>query len=125
MLGSLEGMEMEVSGDELEIPEKLSVGQTLDDGEIVIKVMNQGMAMMNMAVKVFNRKVEAKEKITTPAGSFDCYKLSYDVESKVMLKISSKGEEWIAEGIGVVKTATYSKAGKLTGYSLITAITRP
>jgi hypothetical protein len=125
MIGSLEGMEMEVSGDELELPEKLSLGQTLDDGEITIKVMNQGMAMMNMAVKVFNRKVEAKEQITTPAGTFDCFKLSYDVESKVMLKVTSKGEEWIAEGVGVVKSATYSKSGKLTGYSIVTGITKP
>ncbi|HRY98726.1 MAG TPA: hypothetical protein P5550_06680 [Bacteroidales bacterium] len=125
MMGSLEGMEFEVTGDELELPQRLSVGQTLDDGEIIMKVMNQGMAMMTMSVKVFNRQISARENVTTPAGSFDCYKLTYDVESKVMLKVSSKGEEWIAEGTGVVKTATYSKSGKLTSYSLLTGITRP
>ena len=39
------------------------------------------MASMDMSIKIYNRKVEAKEDITTPAGNFSCYKISYDMES--------------------------------------------
>jgi len=60
-------------------------------------------------MEVFERKVEAKEKITTPAGSWDCYKISF--KSKMRMKtagigipINIEGVEYFAPGFGIVKT---------------------
>jgi hypothetical protein len=86
-----------------------------------IQVSSSGITMVNMDVTINNRKVLAKEKITTSAGTFDCYKISYETESRTrMITVNTKGMEWISEGVGVVKTETYNKKDKLTGYSLLT-----
>jgi hypothetical protein len=76
-------------------------------------------------VKIFNRKVEAKEDITTPAGNFTCYKISYDMESSTKVmgmnnKVNLKGVDYVSEGTGVVKTESYNKKGSLSSYSLLT-----
>jgi acetamidase/formamidase len=44
----------------------LSVGQTLKDGSVTITATDAPMAM-TMTVDIINRKVVAKETITTPA----------------------------------------------------------
>jgi hypothetical protein len=75
------------------------------------------MSMMNMTTKVYNRKVEAIEKVTTEAGTFECYKISYDVFVDGMIDFNSKGIEWIARDVGAVRSETYNKNGKLTGYT--------
>lgn len=33
-----------------------------------------------MKITIYNRKVEGKDSITTTAGTFDCYKISYDIK---------------------------------------------
>ena len=75
------------------------------------------MSMMNMTTKVYNRKVEAIEKITTEAGTFECYKITYDVFTDAMIDINTKGIDWIARDVGTVRTENYNKNGKLTGYT--------
>ena len=74
---------------------------------------------MNMNIKILNRKVEASESVNTLAGTFDCYKITYDMEMKSIINITTKGAEWIAKGVGVVKTEQYDKKGNLTGYTLL------
>jgi len=34
---------------------------------------------------VKDRKVEAKESITSEAGTWDCYKITYNIESKIAI----------------------------------------
>ncbi len=120
-MGSMKDMEMSVDGLDLEYPNKMQVGEALKDGNIQIKFMSGGMPIMNMSVKIYNRKVEAIESITTPAGTFECYKLSYDMEVKSIVKMTVKATQWIARNVGAVKTESYDKNGKLTSYSLLTA----
>ena len=43
---------------------------------------------------------------------------------KMGLKQSFEIKEWIAEGVGAVKSETYNKNGKLMGYSELTAVTK-
>lgn len=120
-------MEVESEGSFLEIPSELEVGQSLPNGETTIKVkMGEGdMAMTTMKINIKNRKVEAKEELTTPAGTFECYKITYDTDlnTKVMgfSNTTSFGSaEWLARGVGVVKTESYDKKGRLNSYSLLT-----
>jgi hypothetical protein len=80
------------------------------------------MAIMNMTINVSNRKVEAVENLTTPAGTFECYKISFDVATKMMINVKSKGVEWFAKGIGMVKNETYDSNGKLLGSNVLTSI---
>ncbi len=122
-LESMKSMEMEITGDNLEYPSSLSVGDALKSGKMNIKIGGSGMPMaMNMSMEIVNRKVEARESITTPAGTFDCYKISSTVKTKTVMKVEAKSVEWVSEGQGVVKTESYNKGGKLVGYSVLTKV---
>jgi hypothetical protein len=115
-------MDLKVETEDMHMPASLKAGDVLDDGEMAVKVTNQGFTMMNMKVKVFNRKVEKMESITTPAGTFECAKITYDIDSKVVFAMSLKGVEWIAKNVGVVRSESYNSKGKLQGYTLLTSL---
>jgi len=120
-MGGMKDMEMSVDGLDLEYPNVLQVGQTLKDGEINISFISGGMPLMKMSVKMYNRKVEALESVTTPAGTFECYKLSYDMDVKSIMKMTVKATQWVSRNVGAVKSESYDKNGKMVGYSLLTA----
>ena len=110
-------MNMTLEMDNIEIPSKLEPGMLLDDGSVTLS----GDLPMNMTVNITDRKVEGKETITTPAGAFDCFKISYSVSTKMVVNVKSKGVDYIAEGVGMVRNETYNKSGKLMGYSELTS----
>lgn len=117
-----EGMEMSISGENLQLPSSLKPGDMLKDANVQMSMSSGGIPVMNMSVRISNRKVEAKENLTTPAGTFDCYKISYDVESKMGFVIKTKGVQWYAQEVGLVKAENFDTKGKRTGYELLTAI---
>ncbi len=92
----------------IEYPKNMDVGDALKDAKMNLETDNNGLKQ-SIEMEVFDRKVEGKEKITTPAGSWDCYKISY--KSKFRMKtmgigvpMNIEGVEWFAPGFGVVKT---------------------
>lgn len=79
--------------------------------------------MMNMSTTIKNRKVEAIENVTTPAGTFKCFKISYDIVTDTFLKkVTSKAVQWYSENVGMVRTESYGQNGKLDSYSVLTGI---
>ena len=123
MFKQYKDMDMEMSGTNIEFPNNLKVGQTLKDANLKM-TMNMSGIKMNMTVDMLNRKVEAKESVTTAAGTFDCFALSYNTEMKMGMKMKFKIKEWIAKGVGVVKSETYNKKGKSMGYSELTSFSK-
>jgi len=106
--------EMEISGEDLEFPNALSVGQELPNGKVEIKMKLSGALNMNMNVETLNRKVEKKEKLTTPAGTFDCFVVYAETRTKMMMGTQTlPSRTWLAEGVGMVKQESYNKDGKL------------
>ena len=110
---------MEVKADEMEFPANPQIGQTLKDAKITM-TMNAGMMKMEMSVAITNRKVETFEEMTTPAGKFNCYKLTYKVKTHMMADVETSVTQWIAQDIGVIKTENYDKNGKKVAYSVLT-----
>jgi hypothetical protein len=123
MLDAYKGMEITMSGDNVAYPSSIKVGDKLTDASINIIVKNNGMTLSNMTISLSNRLVATQESITTVAGTFSCYKLSYDIQSKTrIMTINTKAAEWISEGSGVIKSESYDKNGKLIGYTLLTKL---
>lgn len=120
-MAAYEDMDVKVNSDNLEIPANLKVGDELKDGKLEISVYSEGMKIMSMTTDITQRKVEAKEEITTDAGTFSCYKITYTMTVKTMFSVRMEASEWIAEDVGTVKSETYSK-GKTMGYTLLTGI---
>jgi len=122
---SMEGfkdMELSVDSKDMEYPAGLSAGQTLPDASITISASSGGVKIMTMTINITNRKVIGTETVTVPAGTFECYKITYDVESKLMFKVSSQVNEFVNMGAGNVKTETFDKKGKLLGLTVLTEL---
>ncbi len=118
MLSKYEGMDLEVSTKDLAIPVDMKEGETLPDGEATVVVKNNGVKLVTITSHVTNRKVAGREKVTTPAGTFDCVKITYDTDGKVgFVKTRSSGAVWYAKGVGSVKIEGYNKKGKLESSS--------
>jgi hypothetical protein len=115
-------MEMSVEGGNLEMPSGMKAGDVLKDGDLKMSFSSGGMNVMNMEVSITNRKVEAIENLTTPAGTFECYKISYDIATKMMITVKMKGVEWYAKKVGMIKSESYSKDGKLQGSTVLNAL---
>ena len=94
----------------IEYPANMAKGDVLKEGNMNLEANNNGMPQ-SISIHTFDRKVEDKEKITTPAGTWDCYKISY--KTKMTIRIMGvgvpknlDGTEWYAPGFGVVKTVS-------------------
>jgi len=122
-----QGYDLKIESIDIEMPSKLTIGSSLKDADVKIKVYQGQNLISDMVISLVNRKVEAIESITTPAGTFKCYKISS--ESKTSSKIMGYSSEstikvvdFFAENVGMVKSQTYDIKGKLSGYSVINKI---
>ncbi|TDQ33420.1 TapB family protein [Zeaxanthinibacter enoshimensis] len=121
MMEQFKEMEVELSGTDIELPNNLSVGQSLDDADLNMK-MNMGAMNMNMNVQTINRKVEKKETVTTPAGTFDCFVIYSETKTKMMMANQTfPSRTWFAEGVGMIKQESYNKKGNTIGKMELTA----
>ena len=109
--------EIQITGNNLEVPSNPRPGDVLPDANVEM-AMKLGFINMKMSAQVTNRKVEAIEDITVKAGTFKGYKFSSEVNSVVMgMKVNSKNIDWYAKGVGILKTESYDKNGKLQSYT--------
>ena len=123
MMQSYNNMDLEVSGSSLEMPSfENKVGTNLKDGTLDMKIGADGAMPINMSINMTNRKIEAKEQMTTDAGTFDCIVMSQNIKTKMIINIETTSKEWYAENIGLVRSESYNKKGKLTGYSVLTKL---
>jgi len=114
-------MDAEIDATEFDLPptDPSSVGP-LEDGTLTVKVSSNGMKMMTMTVDVTDRNIEGVEEVTTEAGTFECIKMTQTVSTRMIVKVEASSIEWYSEGVGMVRSESYNKKGKLTGYSVLT-----
>lgn len=124
MAGSMNGMEdmeYEITSENLEYPSVLKEGQTLNDASMEFRTVNSPMPFV-LTMKMDNRKVVGKETITTPAGTFECFKISYDTHNTVgAVTVNSASIVYLAPKVGVVKIEHYRPNGNSMGYELLTS----
>lgn len=102
-------VEVDLSGTDIELPNELSVGQSLADANVTMSVSMSGMNMKTI-VNMINRKVEKQEQITTEAGSFDCLVIYSENETTIMgMTRMYPARMWLAEGVGMVQQVSYDK----------------
>ena len=127
-MSAYENMEVEIDGDFLQLPSNLQPGMTLDDASVEIKMKKSGIEMMSLTIEIFDRQVEKIESITTPAGTFDCVKIVYGVQSQmgqaIPINIKTSGAEWLSKGAGMIKSEQYDENQNLMSKSLLTEFKR-
>ncbi|NNM95010.1 MAG: hypothetical protein HKL88_06055 [Bacteroidia bacterium] len=112
-------------GDYLDIPGKPAPGEKLKNGKLIISLDGGRKKDTNRWVitsKLCNRRMEKKETVTTPAGTFSCIKITYDVSTYTIFDVKSHVAEWYALNTGMVRSERYSEDGQLQGYSVLTSI---
>ena len=124
MMASFSSLEMEVTGDALMIPHSLEPGQTLPDGSMQVKASAGGMAIMNMTLHITDRKVTGTETVITPAGTFDCVKISQTTRLEGFGNNEYTSTTWYAKETGMVRSENYDKKGEMDSYSELTSIKR-
>ncbi len=112
-------MDIKVEMEEMEIPAKLYPGQELKDASLTISAVNSPFPL-SMQVIMKDRKIEGKQTVTTPAGTFECYKLTYDMVIDFMMgSLVMKNVQYLTEKLGAVKTETYDSDNKLLNYTVL------
>lgn len=119
-MSGVKDMEVSVNSSEVLYPANISTGMTLPDANITVTAASNGMVLMNISVAIFNRKVVGNESVTVPAGTFDCYKITYDIETKMLFKITATAAEYMNAKVGLVKSESFDKKGKLVGSTVLT-----
>ncbi len=105
--------DIKVTGNNMELQTNISPGQTLPDANIEME-LKMGFMNMKMGAQVTDRKMETIEDVTVPAGTFKTYKFTSNVTATALgINMNSQNTEWYAKGIGMVKSETYDKKGKL------------
>ena len=126
----LDDMEMGFGDGFMDIPKNMYPGQKLNDINFTMKTKASG-ADMTIITNLTERKVGAKEKITTPAGTFECMPITGVRKSsmKVMGINRNMGKPttetiWYAPGIGMVKSENYDEKGKVEMTQVLTEFKR-
>jgi len=107
--------EVTVTGDGMYFPANPQVGQKLKDSNNEIKVAMGKVTIMNTKISIRDYVIEAAEKVTTTAGTFDTFKATYISDFKALIiSGTAKTTIWFAKGVGIVKQEVYNnKNGKL------------
>lgn len=110
MFDALPGMEgLQISGVAMKVPSSLAVGQTIDDASVTIK-----MGMMGGSVTMTDGRVVARETLTTPAGTFDCFKVSQKIRTSMMgVDAETTALTWYARGVGEVRKQSVDARGQV------------
>ena len=122
---AMKNVEMGFSDGFMTFPSNMYPGQKLDDAVFIMKTNNGGMNM-EVTSSLTDRKVTTKEKITTPAGTFDCLKITGTRKTTMNMlgRIQNMGKPiqehiWMAPGIGNIKSEIYNDKGNLESKNLL------
>jgi hypothetical protein len=99
----------------LEYPSNMNVGDKLKDGLLSMDYEQAGGLKSSIEISITERSIQAKESVTTTAGTWECFKITSKnkITSKIAgidIPIRMDVTEWFAPGFGIIKTE--SKTGK-------------
>ncbi|MBO4476469.1 MAG: hypothetical protein J5737_07095 [Bacteroidales bacterium] len=101
------GEDLKLSGHAPVLPDNPQIGTKLKD--CTVKIENLATTSDYTDIRFTKH-----EKLTTPAGTFDCWCLEYTNNTKMaFIKTVTTTEQWMAKDVGVVKTVTKDKKGKV------------
>lgn len=102
----------------LEYPAGMKEGDDLKDASFSMDFKSKSGLGGHISMDMTNRKVTGKESVTTPAGTWDCFKITF--HSKMIFKMgigipmNSDVTEWYAPGFGVVKSQSSGGSTEIT-----------
>ncbi len=119
LMKEYEDLDIYIDTTGMEYPAMLSESLALPDAKFEISKAEIGVTMKTYDVVISDRKVVGIESVTVPAGTFDCFKITYEMDVKDVFKKKYNVTEYISEGTGKIKTETYNRKGKLMSSSVL------
>ena len=92
----------------IEYPANMKEGDVLKDASFSMDFKSKAGMNGSITIEMTNRKVESMESVTTPGGTWNCFRIT--CHSKMNFKMligfnmNTDVTEWYAPGFGVVKT---------------------
>lgn len=74
---------------------------------------NKASVYSYASATIKNWRVEGEEKVETPAGVFECYKITYILEAYYSSIMEIAYAEWISPQVGLVKKVEYARKDKV------------
>lgn len=126
-LNAFKDMEVRTESDSLPFPAGVAIGSVLKDAKVVLEFLAGGSRTARVEVQLFDRKVEATERIQVPAGTFEALRISartrVSTETQMLpVKIEYTTMTWFSPGNGIVKMENIRSNGKQDGYTVLKAI---
>lgn len=99
-------------------PANLVVGQDIEGFRYERKYSKS-----TQVTKYFDRKVLELDTIKTNAGSFECYKIFYRIESdQAQGKYSTLVTEWVNKDLGLIRQENAASSGRMDVYTLLESV---
>ncbi|WP_102407490.1 hypothetical protein [Parabacteroides bouchesdurhonensis] len=95
----------------------------MDDASV--KIYDKKNRKNRRDISIYDREYMTNETITTPAGTFECAKVKYKMDTrspKSKEKITGYGYEWYAPNVGLVRTEQYNDNNALQSYTVLEEI---
>lgn len=124
---ALDNTEMSFSDGFMSFPKSMHVGQNLDDVSFSLVSNPTPNVSMEISSSLEERKVVAKENVSTSAGSFNTVKITGVRRTKIKVMGMNQNPKpetdhlWFAPNIGLIKQETYNDKGKLNSTMELTA----
>ncbi len=105
----------------LSYPAAMKTGDALADGSFNVDVHQDNGMKSSVDIKITERKVGDKESVTSAAGTWECYRISYHSVIKIAVMgigfpIKMDITEWFAPNFGVVKSESKHGTTLLTKF---------
>lgn len=128
-LEAFKDMTMKAEGGNLEIPFSAAVGSWLPDATMHMDIIDKGQSFATIDITITDRRVEAKEDVTTPVGVFSCVKISYNSETKMKtmgigVPMNLHSVTWYSKKVGMVKSDSFSRDMKPMGSRILTEVSQ-
>ncbi|MDU0370228.1 hypothetical protein ACFPAF_07490 [Hymenobacter endophyticus] len=108
-------------------PNQPAVGSSLPGGGVTVQVSSTAVSIATVSALAQNRKITGTETVTTPAGTFQCYKVEGEQSSStvaradLVMRNAVRTVEYYSPEVGIVKAERYDKKGKLAEVQLLTS----
>jgi hypothetical protein len=111
--------EATIGSEFLEFPSNLHVGDQLKDGSFTMNVTMQNIKE-TIHIDITERKVVGEEAITTPAGTWSCFKINskstitMNMAGRAMPPMASESTSWYKPGFAIIKNASANGSTAIT-----------
>lgn len=120
----VEKVKIDLNNGYMSFPKQLFPGLELDDMIFTFESSMGGVGKINLQVEGLDRIVESRERVTTPAGTFDCMKIRTINSTSFSMMGMNRNLPiqvqylWISPEVGMVKQESYEKGSLVTSMEL-------